>query len=150
LGAERPGAGEAKLRTTLRSGLEHALMRAAAGKVSRRERWLLVAAIALALALRIAYVLATRRYKLAGDEVEYDSEGWLIATGHFFYPTRPYGILTAGAWKPPIYPLWVGFWYALAGHHQLVVRLAQVPLGAVTISLSWVLARRLFGSRVAM
>jgi 4-amino-4-deoxy-L-arabinose transferase-like glycosyltransferase len=134
----------------LRSGLEHALTRAGAGKVSRRERRLLVAAIALGVAARIAYVLATRHYALAGDEVEYDSEGWLIAHGHLFYTRLPYGILTAGAWKPPGYPLWVGMWYAIVGHHPLVVRLAQVPFGAITIALTWVLARRLFGARVAM
>jgi len=134
----------------LRSGLQHALTRAAAAKVSRREAYLLLAAIALGLAARIAYVLATRHFALAGDEVEYDSEGWLIATGHLFYTRLPYGILTAAAWKPPGYPLWVGMWYAIVGHHPLVVRFAQVPLGAATIFLSWVLARRLFGARVAM
>jgi 4-amino-4-deoxy-L-arabinose transferase-like glycosyltransferase len=133
----------------LRSGLEHALTRAAAGKVSRRERQLLVAAIVLGVIVRVVYVLVTRHYRLAGDEVEYDSEGWLIAHGHLFYTRLPYGILTAGAWKPPGYPLWVGIWYAIVGHHPLVVRFAQVPLGAITIFLSWVLARRLFGSRVA-
>jgi 4-amino-4-deoxy-L-arabinose transferase-like glycosyltransferase len=121
----------------------------AGGAVSRRERRLLAAAIVLGLAARIAYVLATRHYALAGDEVEYDSEGWLIAQGHFFYTYLPYGILTHGAWKPPGYPLWIGMWYALAGHHPLVVRLAQVPFGAITIALSWILARRLFGVRVA-
>ncbi|HWC85729.1 MAG TPA: glycosyltransferase family 39 protein [Solirubrobacteraceae bacterium] len=133
----------------MRSGFAHALTRAAGGKVSRRERRLLVAAVVLGVAVRVAYVLATRHYRLAGDEAEYDSEGWLIAHGHLFYTRLPYGILTAGAWKPPGYPLWVGAWYAIAGHHPLVVRLAQVPLGAVTIALSWVLARRLFGARVA-
>jgi 4-amino-4-deoxy-L-arabinose transferase-like glycosyltransferase len=117
--------------------------------VSRTERRLLLAAIALGLAARVAYVLATRHYALAGDEVEYDAEGWLIAQGHFFYTRLPYGILHASAWKPPGYPLWVGIWYAIAGHHPIVVRLAQVPLGAITIALSWVLARRLFGVRVA-
>ncbi|HWF73623.1 MAG TPA: glycosyltransferase family 39 protein, partial [Solirubrobacteraceae bacterium] len=134
----------------MRSGLQHALTRAAAGKVSRREAYLLLAAIAVGVAARIAYVLATRHFALAGDEVEYDSEGWLIAHGHLFYTRLPYGILTNGAWKPPGYPLWVGVWYAIVGHHPLVVRFAQVPFGAVNIFLSWILARRLFGSRVAI
>jgi 4-amino-4-deoxy-L-arabinose transferase-like glycosyltransferase len=118
--------------------------------VGRRERRLLVLAIVLGVVARIAYVLATRHYALAGDEIEYDSEGWLIATGHFFYTRAPYGFLQVGAWKPPLYPLWIGMWYALVGHHEFAVRLAQVPLGAITIVLSWVLARRLFGSRVAL
>ncbi|MDQ6805516.1 MAG: glycosyltransferase family 39 protein [Actinomycetota bacterium] len=121
----------------------------AGGEVGSRERRLLAGAVVLGVAARIAYVLATRHYPLAGDEIEYDAEGWLIAHGHFFYTRLPYGILHAGAWKPPGYPLWIGAWYALAGHHPLVVRLAQVPMGAMTIGLSWVLARRLFGARVA-
>jgi 4-amino-4-deoxy-L-arabinose transferase-like glycosyltransferase len=119
------------------------------GEVSRTERRLLLAAVLLGLAVRVAYLLATHHYPLAGDESEYDLEGQLIAHGHFFSTTTPYGILHATAWKPPGYPLWVGAWYALVGHHPFAVRLAQVPLGAVTIALSWVLARRLFGSRVA-
>ncbi|HWF34632.1 MAG TPA: glycosyltransferase family 39 protein [Solirubrobacteraceae bacterium] len=118
--------------------------------MGRAERRLLLAAILLGVAARVAYVLATRHYALAGDESEYDAEGWLIAHGHFFYTRAPYGILHASAWKPPGYPLWVGAWYALVGHHPLAVRLAQVPLGAITIALSWVLARRLFGTRVAV
>jgi 4-amino-4-deoxy-L-arabinose transferase-like glycosyltransferase len=133
----------------LRSRLEHALTRAADGEVSRRERRLLLVAIAVGLAVRVAYVLATHHYPLAGDETEYDSEGWLIAQGHLFYTMLPYGILHSSAWKPPGYPLWVGIWYAIIGHHPFAVRLAQVPLGALTIFLTWVLARRLFGPRVA-
>lgn len=120
-----------------------------ASGIRPRERWLLAAAIALGVGVRLAYVLATRHYRLAGDAPEYDAEGWLIAQGHWFWTRLPYGILHAGAWKPPGYPAWVGLWYALLGHHPLAVRLAQIPLGAVTIGLSWLLARRLFGSRVA-
>lgn len=104
----------------------------------------------LGLAIRLAYVLATRHYRLAGDAPEYDIEGLLIAHGHWFYTRLPYGILHAGAWKAPGYPAWVGLWYWLFGHHPDAVRLVQVALGAVTIVLSWLLARRLFGPRVAV
>ena len=119
-------------------------------RASRRELILLGAAIALGLAVRIIYVIATRHYALAGDAPEYDAEGQLIAQGHLFWTSLPYGILHAGAWKAPGYPAWVGFWYALIGHHPLAVRFIQVPLGAITIALTWLLARRLFGTRVAV
>jgi 4-amino-4-deoxy-L-arabinose transferase-like glycosyltransferase len=57
----------------------------------------------------------------------------------------------AGAWKAPAYPLWLGVWYTLIGHHVGAVRLVQaVLLGPITIATSWLLARRLFGPRVAM
>jgi 4-amino-4-deoxy-L-arabinose transferase-like glycosyltransferase len=114
-----------------------------------RELWLLIGAIALGLAIRILYVLLTQHLKLAGDEPEYNSEGQLIAAGHWFYTRLPYGILHAGAFKAPGYPAWVGLWYALLGHHPVAVRLVQVPLGALTIGLTWLLARRLFGSKTA-
>lgn len=118
--------------------------------MSRREWTLLAGAIVLGLAVRVAYVLATRHYHLGVDALEYDSEGRYIAAGHWFWTDRPYGIGHAGAWKAPGYPAWVGLWYAIVGHNPLAVRLIQVPLGAVTIALAHRLARRLFGSRVAL
>jgi 4-amino-4-deoxy-L-arabinose transferase-like glycosyltransferase len=121
-----------------------------AGQAGRGELWLLASAIGIGVAIRVAYVLATRHFALAGDAPEYDSEGQLIAHGHFFWTTLPYGILHAGAWKAPGYPAWVGLWYALLGHSVFALRLIQVSLGVLTIGLSWLLARRLFGVRVAI
>jgi 4-amino-4-deoxy-L-arabinose transferase-like glycosyltransferase len=120
------------------------------GEVTRRERMLLAAAIVLGFAIQLVYVVAIRHYKVANDQLEYDAEAQLIAHGHWFYTRLPYGILHAGAWKAPVYPAWVGLWYALFGHHLTVVRLVQVPVGALTIPLTWLLARRLFGARVAI
>jgi 4-amino-4-deoxy-L-arabinose transferase-like glycosyltransferase len=117
--------------------------------VGTPEARLLAAAIALGMAVRVVYVLLTQHYALAGDAPEYDAEGWFIAHGHLFWTRTPYGIAHASAWKAPAYPAWVGLWYTLVGHHPTFVRFAQVPLGAVTILLSWILARRLFGLRVA-
>jgi 4-amino-4-deoxy-L-arabinose transferase-like glycosyltransferase len=119
-------------------------------EIDGRELALLGAAVALGIAVRLAYVLATRHVQLAGDELEYDSEGLLIAHGHWFWTQLPYGILHAGAWKAPGYPAWVGIWYALLGHHPVAVRVAQIPLGVVTIVLTWALARRLFIPKVAI
>lgn len=119
-------------------------------RLGRREPLLLAGAIVLGLAVRVLYVVLTRHLALAGDEPEYDLEGQLIAHGHWFWTTAPYGILHAGAWKAPGYPAWVGIWYAIVGHHPLAVRFVQIPLGVVTIGLSWALGRRLFGPRVAL
>lgn len=109
---------------------------------------MLAGALALGVAIRLLYVILTRHYALAGDAPEYDAEGLLISQGHWFWTRLPYGILHAGAWKAPGYPLWVGFWYTLLGHHPLAVRFVQVPLGVLTIGLTWILGRRLFGPRV--
>jgi 4-amino-4-deoxy-L-arabinose transferase-like glycosyltransferase len=123
---------------------------AAADEIDARELALLGGAIALGLAIRLLYVLLTHHLKLAGDEPEYDAEGLLISHGKWFYTRLPYGILHAGAWKAPGYPAWVGLWYALLGHHPFAVRVVQIPLGILTIGLTWALARRLFGGRVAI
>jgi 4-amino-4-deoxy-L-arabinose transferase-like glycosyltransferase len=126
------------------------LGRLAGEDLPTRELGWLAASIALGLAVRVAYVLLTRHYALAGDAPEYDLEGQMIAHGHLFWTSLPYGVEHAGAWKAPGYPAWVGLWYTLLGHHPTAVRLVQVPLGAVTILLSWLLARRLFGARVGV
>ncbi len=115
-----------------------------------RELILLAGAVGLGLIVRLVYVVLTRHYPLAGDAPEYDAEGQLIAHGHLFWTRLPYGILHAGAWKAPGYPAWVGFWYTVLGHHPNAVKAVQIPLGAVTIVLTWLLGRRLFGVRVAV
>jgi MYXO-CTERM domain-containing protein len=117
--------------------------------LASERRWL-VAAIVLGLVVRLLYVLLTRHFALAGDEIEYDYEGRMIVAGHWWWSTVPYGIAHASANKAPLYPLWVATWYWLFGHHALLVRFVQIPLGALVIWLSWLLARRLFGPRVAI
>jgi 4-amino-4-deoxy-L-arabinose transferase-like glycosyltransferase len=121
----------------------------ARARSGRGEVVALGAAIALGLAVRVVYLVLTRHLPLAGDEIEYDIEGRFIAGGHFFWSFLPFGIAHATAIKAPLYPLWVGLWYAVLGHHPVAVRALQIPLGVATITLSWLLARRLFGRRVA-
>jgi 4-amino-4-deoxy-L-arabinose transferase-like glycosyltransferase len=118
--------------------------------IPRRELRLLLAALALGLAVRVAYVLATRHLVLGGDEPEYDAEARFIAAGHWFWTALPYGIPHASAWKAPGYPAFLGVLYALIGPHLTAVRLLQALFGVVTIVLTWVLARRLFGARTAV
>jgi 4-amino-4-deoxy-L-arabinose transferase-like glycosyltransferase len=118
-------------------------------RLARERRWL-IAAIALGLLVRFLYVLLTRHLPLRADELEYDYEGRMIAAGHWWWSKAVYGIPHPSANKAPLYPLWVGFWYTLFGHHPLLVRFVQIPIGAVVIWLSWLLARRLFGPRVAI
>ena len=117
--------------------------------VPRRELWLLGAAIALGLALRLVYVIATWDHQLAGDEIEYDIQGAFIADGKWFWSTTPYGEAHPSLWKTPGYPVWVGVLYSLVGKQPDVVMLIQVLLlGPLTIVLTWLLGRRLFGAWV--
>ena len=91
-------------------------------------------------------MLVTWDHTLAGDEIEYDLEGKFIAAGDWFWSSTPYGIPHPSAWKTPAYPLFVGVLYSLGGENPDAVMLLQVlVLGPLTITLTWLLGRRLFG-----
>jgi len=118
--------------------------------VSRRERLALLAIVLTAVAVRLAFVLLTQDHRLAGDEGEYDMQGRFIAEGLGFWSTTPYGNLHPSLWKAPGYPLWVGVIYSVLGADPDRVFVVQALLGAVSVVLTWVLARRLFGAPVAV
>ena len=131
--------------------LQALLGRFTGGEVERRELWLLLAAVALGLLLRIGYVLATYDHTLAGDEPEYYLEGVRATQGHWFWTDRPFGVEHAGMWKSPGYPVWVSVVYLVLGVGVGKLLLLQtLLLGPVVILLTWLLARRLFDARVAI
>ena len=117
--------------------------------IPRRELQLLGAAIALGLIARVVYVLVTWDHTLAGDEPEYHMEAAYLADGKWFWSDTPYGIPHPTAWKTPGYPLFVGILYAVGGKNPDAVMLLQVLVfGPLTITLTWLLGRRLFGPAV--
>jgi 4-amino-4-deoxy-L-arabinose transferase-like glycosyltransferase len=118
--------------------------------VPRRELVLLVAAMAAGVAIMAAYVIARRHHALLGDEVEYDLEGRFFTTGHWWWSTTPFGVAHASAWKAPLYPAWVGFWYAVLGDSPTRVEIVQALLAPATIGMTWLLARRMFSPGVAV
>ena len=124
-------------------------MRAAVAAVPRRDLQLLLAAIALGLVIRVVYVLVTWDHQLAGDEPEYHLQGAFIADGKWFWSSTPYGIPHPSAWKTPGYPVFLGVLYSAFGKNPDAVMLLQVlVLGPLTITLTWLLGRRLFGAWV--
>ena len=125
--------------------------RLAGGEVGRRELLLVLLAVALGLALRVAYVVATHDHTLAGDEPEYHLEGIRATQGRWFWTHLPFGIEHAGMWKAPAYPAFVGIVYSVLGVSVAKLLLLQtLLLGPIVIALSWLLARRLFDARVAV
>jgi 4-amino-4-deoxy-L-arabinose transferase-like glycosyltransferase len=116
----------------------------------RSETMLLAAAMAVALGLRLAYVVATQDHALAGDEIEYDAEGAFIAAGKWWWTAAPYGIPHEGLWKAPLYPAWVGGLYELLGRDPDRVFAVQALLGPLNVVLVWALGRRLYGSGVGL
>jgi len=124
--------------------------RMAGAPVGRRELALVGGLMALGLAVRAAYVLVTWDHTLAGDEIEYDLAARLFADGKPWWSDRPFGELHPTAWKAPLYPLWLGMNYFVNGDSPNVLLLTQALIGPLVILLVWVLARRLFDSRVAV
>jgi 4-amino-4-deoxy-L-arabinose transferase-like glycosyltransferase len=119
--------------------------------VARRELWWLAGAVLLGVAIRLAYVLITSGHTPVNDELEYHREGLFIEQGKWFWTSLPYGIPHASALKPPLFPLWVGFWdWAFGDNLDLLLGIDAVVFGTATMTLSWLLARRLFGPLVAM
>ncbi len=118
--------------------------------VPRRELWLLVGAMLASVAIVVVYVLVTGDHELAGDETEYHRQGVFFTEGKPWWSTTPFGVEHASAWKAPAYPAWVGLWYSLLGSSPLRVEIVQALLAPLTVLLSWLLARRLFGSRAAI
>jgi 4-amino-4-deoxy-L-arabinose transferase-like glycosyltransferase len=54
------------------------------------------------------------------------------------------------AWKAPLYPAWVGFWYELLGPSPAKLAIVQgLLLAPATVLLTWLTARRWFGLRTA-
>lgn len=118
--------------------------------VPGRERRLLAAAMVLAVLAVVMYVLTTRSHSLAGDEIFYNEQARFFAEGKLWWSTSPFDIPHPSAWKAPGYGAWAGFWYALTGNSAVALTLVQSLLAAVTVFLTWLLARRLFGPRAAI
>src|SRR5919202_6379661 len=116
--------------------------------IARRDARLLALLVVAGVALRVAFVIATHGHRLAGDEIEYDTEGRFIAAGHWFWTYAPTHVAHAGMWKTPVYPAFVGLLYKALGTHPDRVMLVQTLVGAVNVVLTWLLGRRLFGRRV--
>ena len=119
-------------------------------EVGRRELQLLALLVVIGLVLRVVYVLLTKDHSLGVDEADYDEAGRFATDGRWFWFTPPYGVPHASMWKAPVYPAWIGIVYTVTGGGAGTLVLLQTLLGPLVIVLTWLLARRLFGSRAAL
>ncbi len=125
--------------------------RIAYAAVPRRERLAVLGAMALSAAIVLVFVVAHHRAALAGDEISYDQYGRFFADGKWWWSPTVFHIPHPSAWKVPLYPAWMGFWYGVFGFGPTGVEVVQALLLApLTVLLSSLLARRLFGPRVAI
>lgn len=114
--------------------------------------WILFAA-ALALAVRLVYVLAFRQHvELGGDDFVYHEQARLLADGHAWISPifRTTGDVSPQADHPPLVVAALGA-ASFVGLDTLRSHLVIMALGgAVTVLLVGVLARRIAGDRAAI
>jgi len=115
------------------------------------RRWLLAAAIVIvALLLRVVAVAADTGYRPSNDALEYDYLARSIAAGDG-YPRSGY-LLQGGptAIRGPGYPYLLGAVYALSGDSLTAGRLAGAALGALSVLLLYLIAKRIWGRRTGL
>ena len=113
----------------------------------QEEKQLLLAPFALALAIRLVFIIPAAGMLVGGDAGCYDEIARNLLSGVGY-------VVGAGALKtysahPPLYPIFVAMVYFLSGYNVLVVQISQGMLGAITCVLIYLTARRLTNRRVA-
>jgi 4-amino-4-deoxy-L-arabinose transferase-like glycosyltransferase len=99
-----------------------------------------------ALAIRIAFVLATPDYRLVHDALDYDHHAASIAAGHGF--AYSYGRPTA--FRPPAYPYFLGGVYVITGRSVEAARIANAFVSTGIVALIGLIAFRVWGRREAL
>ncbi|MCH8025169.1 MAG: glycosyltransferase family 39 protein [Chloroflexi bacterium] len=114
--------------------------------LARTDVWWLAAAVALALLLRIVWVLYATADPLDGrfnDSVFYHLVAAHLAEGGGY--TNPFTFLPTAQFAPG-YPFFLTGLYWLFGPHLTVAEVANAALGAATVGVVYLLALRLFDS----
>ncbi len=112
--------------------------------LARTDVWWMAAAVALALLLRIVWVLYATADPLDGrfnDSVFYHTVAAHLAGGGGY--TNPWTFLPTAQFAPG-YPFFLTGLYWLFGPHLTVAEVANAVLGAATVGVVYLLALRLF------
>ncbi len=94
-----------------------------------------------AFLLRLAVIAACSDAGLFADMRDYQARALHLLRHGTFYPD---------AFWPPIYPVFLAAVYAVAGVNLFAVRLIQAGLGALSVALTFVLARRILSARTSL
>ena len=127
--------------------------------LTRRERWILVAIIAVAIVLRLlaAFYLGNQVIEMPGiaDQVSYHTLALRVVGGYGFtfgeswWPVTPANAPTAH-WSY-LYTGFLAFLYAIFGNQPLVARVVQVFIVAILGPyLAFLISRRVFNTQVGL
>lgn len=115
-------------------------------RYARWERWFLAGLCLLSLGIRIFYSIQTSHdpffNHLRLDELFHKNWAESIAAGNITGDEVYF--------RAPFYAYWLGAVFAIFGNNFIVARIIQHLLGTCTVLLVYILARRLFGTRVAV
>jgi hypothetical protein len=115
------------------------------------RRWQLLAIFALALGVRVVYiVVAMRRYAPNSDALNYFALARRLAHGHGFADTIPFGLVHATAERPPLFPALLNMPFAAFGAHVGVAQATNVIIGAGVALLAALLADDIAGPRAGL
>ena len=107
-------------------------------------KWLALI-VGVALAIRVAWVLIFQTTP-SWDGPEYDAHGWRLAQGQGYVLADG----TPTAFWPVGYPAFLAVIYLIFGHSWLAAGMANALFGAVSVALTYRLAREVLSSRLSL
>lgn len=99
----------------------------------------------LSFAVRLIWVCVVRHSGLVGDGIWYHERAIDLLAGRGYSVN---GVPTA--MYPPGYPFFLALFYSLFGVSTLVVKIAQVVVGTLSVLLTYLIGARLVGHRVGL
>jgi 4-amino-4-deoxy-L-arabinose transferase-like glycosyltransferase len=109
-----------------------------------------VALVVLALVIRVGAVAMDGNYLPRHDSFDYDRHARSIAAGDGFPQSGYVPDGGPSALRAPGYPYALGLVYAVSGDSIAAGRIFGAALGALTVLLLFLLARRIWGRRIAL
>jgi 4-amino-4-deoxy-L-arabinose transferase-like glycosyltransferase len=133
------------LETSARFRAKHTFLKKAFENKKMLKNKVAILIFIVAAAVRIFYVFSVSYAPLENDAKEYDTLGIFLSQGKGYINVS--GEPTA--YRPPIYPLFLGAIYFIAGHNLLWVRLFQAFMGAAICVLAYLIAIKIFNEKIA-
>lgn len=103
-----------------------------------------------ALLVRLAYLRVTGHYPLSSDAAQYHQLAASLVHGHGYAETYPQLAMHETAFRPPLYPLLLAFFYWIFGVSAGLGRAVNVCLGIGVVALTFTTVQRHVSHRAAI
>lgn len=119
------------------------------GFINCSERKFLIIVFALALIIRLGYVLTLEDRWYFYDTVHYDKAAQHIVAGEGFGPSIYFSNLYKNYCLEPLYPLYLAGVYVIAGHSLLAARIAEALVSLLALLLLYRMSKSLVSPAAA-